>query len=59
MKVEVTEKEIIVRVPRINPPRESSTGKSYLLGSTGGFKESETLVDGKPVSANVVVMVSK
>lgn len=60
LNVSVEGNDLVIRVPMNKAPKESSTGKMKLYGSSGGFvtcPEDITSPDGKPLSINVVVGV--
>ena len=57
MKIEVTDKEIIIHAPRIN--EVSKSGKSLLLATSRGNLTTSEMVDGKPVVVGLNVYVSK
>uniref|UniRef100_A0A6M3LBY8 Uncharacterized protein n=1 Tax=viral metagenome TaxID=1070528 RepID=A0A6M3LBY8_9ZZZZ len=56
MKTTMTDTTITITLPRI-PPRRSSTGKSELIGTTGGYVATDLDVDGKLVKASVNVII--
>lgn len=58
MQVEVTDSEVIIRLPRINPPKPSSTGKSLLVATTNGNKPTTATVADKPVVVSVNAYIS-
>jgi hypothetical protein len=51
MKVSLSKdnKSIIIELPLITPPRASTSGKTLLVATTAGNKESEVEVNGKHV----------
>jgi hypothetical protein len=51
------EKGKLVISLRLKRPRLSASGKSYVIGSTRGFKKSGVRIKGKPVhfSANAII----
>jgi len=59
MKVEVNADEVIIRIPRINPPRESKSAKSWTIATTQGIIQTDVVVDGKPLNVGVNCYISK
>lgn len=51
MKVTVDEKKhlLIVEVPLISPPRPSGSGRTLLVATTAGNKESEVVINNQNV----------
>ena len=49
MKVEIVGKNLVITLPMNATPESSTSGKSLIIASTGGNKESEIKVNGKPV----------
>lgn len=49
MKVEIVGKNLVITLPMNAPPKPSTSGKSLIIASTEGNKESEIKVNGKPV----------
>lgn len=51
MKVSLSkdQKSLIVELPLISPPKTSSSGKTLLVATTGGNKETEVEVNGQLV----------
>ncbi len=46
--------EFVIRIPKTTPML-SSTEKTFALASSGGFSGTGIVIDGKPVSASVIV----
>lgn len=57
MQVEVNDKEVVIRLPRMN--EVSKSGKSILLASSGGNKTTTTVVNGQSVVIGVNVYIPK
>ena len=51
--VEVKGNKLVITLPLINPPRESSSGKTLLVATTGGNKETNLKIKGKSVIVGV------
>jgi len=51
MKVSIdkTKKTITIELPLISPPRESGSGKTLLVASTGGNKETDAVINDQSV----------
>lgn len=58
MKVTIKDNVLVVEIP-LEEPRESSTGKSLIVASTGGFQKTDLLVSGKTLTINLTAMVKK
>lgn len=50
MKVEIKDKQIIITLDLINPPKPSASGKTLVVASTFGNQVSTATVNGKPVT---------
>lgn len=50
MKVEIVGKNLVITLPMNATPIPSGSGKSLIVASTGGNKESEVTVNGKKVT---------
>jgi hypothetical protein len=55
--VTIENNEVVIRLPLNDKPQLTSTGKSFMLASTGGWKPTTTVHQGKTVSVNVNVIV--
>lgn len=49
MKVEIVKGELIIRIPVNKKPVPSTSGKTLIVASTRGNKETECVVNGKNV----------
>ena len=56
MKVEVTESEVIIRLPR-QAPTPSKSGKALLVAHSHGYQKTTQTVDGKPLSVNAMATI--
>lgn len=56
MKVEITNNEVVIRLP-LTKPILSSTGKTFSIASTHGWQTTETVHEGKRVKLNVNVAI--
>jgi hypothetical protein len=45
-------KVLVIEIP-MNAPRESKSGNTLLVASTGGFAVTDAKVDGKPIKVSV------
>lgn len=59
MQIQVTDKEVIIRLPRINPPSLTKSGKSLMVATTSGIVTSTESVDGKPLHVGINIFVDK
>lgn len=59
MNVKIEGKELVIRIPVNDPLEPSSTGKTLLVASTHGNKETDTLVDGTKVIVSVNAYIKK
>lgn len=50
MKVRIENGELVVRIPLNQPPVPSTSGKTLVVASTRGNKQTEVEVDGQPVT---------
>lgn len=48
--------ELVIRLP-LGKPRPSSTGKTLVVATTGGFSATDAELDGRRVSVNVTATV--
>lgn len=48
MKVEKKNDDLVITIP-LTGPRPSTSGKTLVVASSGGNKETGVLIDGKPV----------
>lgn len=53
MKAEIKNGTLVVTISLEPKPRPSSSGKTLLVASTGGFVTTEAEVDGKPVRVSL------
>jgi hypothetical protein len=51
--------ELVIRLPLNEKPVLSSTGKSLVVASSHGNKQTEAKVDGKPVIVGVNAYIAK
>lgn len=49
MKVTIEGKELVIRIPMQIPPQPSATGKTLVVASSRGNKETDAVVQGKQV----------
>jgi hypothetical protein len=49
LEVTAEDEKLIITLPRFDPPTRSSSGKSFLIATTGGVKRTSFLVNGLPV----------
>jgi hypothetical protein len=48
MKVEITGNNLVITIP-LQAPTPSASGKTLVVATTSGNKETEVKIDGKPV----------
>lgn len=58
MKATIKDNILYIEIP-METPRESSTGKSLIVASTGGFEKTPLQVEGKQLTINLTAMVKK
>ena len=56
MKTTIKDGKLIIEID-LQKPTLSSTGKSYVVASSGGFKSTGAEIDGKTVSVNITAIV--
>ena len=59
MQAELKDGKLIITLDVANPPRPSTSGKTLLVASTGGFKPTTVEIKGKTVSVSVNATVKK
>lgn len=52
MNATIKGNNLVIEIP-LTPARPSSTGKTFLVATTGGYAKTTAVVDGKPVSISV------
>ena len=58
MKVTVEGNELVIRLP-LQTPRPSASGKTMVVATSGGNKQTTAEVNGKPVTVGVNAYTSK
>ena len=53
MKVEIKDKQIIITLDVIDPPKPSASGKTLVIGSSFGNQTSQAVFNGKSVVVGV------
>ena len=51
--------ELVLRIPMNDNPERSASGKTLVVASTYGNKETDCIVDGKKVTVGVNAYISK
>lgn len=59
MKVKTQDGKLVIEIELEHTPRPSASGKTLVVASTGGFKVTDAVVDGKPVSLSINAIVPK
>jgi hypothetical protein len=59
MKVTIEGGELVIRLPLNQPPVSSASGKTLVVASTRGNRQSEAVIDGRPVVVGVNAYVAK
>ena len=59
MTAKIKEGKLIVEVEVIQPPRPSTSGKTLIVSSTGGFVATEAMINGQPVSVSLNATIRK
>jgi hypothetical protein len=49
---------LVIKIP-LSPPRDSSTGKTKIVASTGGNITTTVMVQGKPVKVSLNAIIAK
>lgn len=49
MKAEIVGTNLVITIPISQDPQPSASGKTLIVASSGGNKETDCLVQGKPV----------
>ncbi|MEI6165943.1 MAG: hypothetical protein WCS52_02000 [bacterium] len=57
IEVKIEGNKVIITADISNPPVVSKTGKSCLIVSSGGIKNTDAMFNGRPVSIGLNVMV--
>ena len=55
MQVEEKGTNYVITIPKNKVPVESSSGKSFILASSGGFSQTGLSLGDSPISANVTL----
>ena len=58
-KAEIQDNNLIITVPLEDPPKESKSGKTFVVASTHGFSSTDAKVEGKPVWISVNATIKK
>jgi hypothetical protein len=56
MKTTIKGKTLFLEIP-LQKPTLSKTGKSHIVASTGGFKPTTAMIDGKPLKIAVNAII--
>lgn len=59
MKVTIEGNELVIRLPLNSTPRPSATGKSLVVASSGGNKQTEATISGQPVIVGVNAYIER
>jgi len=59
MTAEVKDGVLLIEIPLERKPRPSTSGKTLLVASTGGFRTTEAEVQGQKVKISVNATISK
>jgi hypothetical protein len=55
MNVTETKTDYVITIPKHAKPVQSSSGKSFILASSGGFSQTGLSLGDSPISANVTL----
>lgn len=58
MKVTVEGTDLVIRIP-LQTPRPSASGKTLVVATSGGNKQTAAEVNGKPVTVGVNAYINK
>ncbi len=58
MKVTIENSELVIRIP-LERPTLSSSGKTLVVASSRGNKETTAMVDGKPITIGLNAYIKK
>jgi hypothetical protein len=53
MQAKIQDNRLIIAIDLIQPPRESASGKTLVVATTGGFEVSDVEQDGSTISVSV------
>lgn len=59
MKVEVVGNNLVITIPIAQDPQPSASGKTLIVATSGGNKETDVLVQGKKVVVGLNAYVKK
>jgi hypothetical protein len=59
VKVSIERGELVIRLPLIQPPALSASGKTLVVASTRGNQKTEAVIDGQPVIIGVTAYIAK
>ena len=59
MKATIEGNELVIRLPLNRPPVPSSSGKTLVVASTRGNRQTDAVIDGRPVVVGVNAYVAK
>jgi hypothetical protein len=59
MKVSIEDSELVIRLPLKQPPVPSASGKTLVVASTRGNRQTDAVIDGRPVVVGVNAYIAK
>jgi hypothetical protein len=59
VKVSIEGGELVIRLPLNQPPVPSASGKTLVVASTRGNRQTDAVIDGRPVVVGVNAYVAK
>jgi hypothetical protein len=59
VKVSIENGELVIRLPLNQPPIPSASGKTLVVASTRGNRQTDAVIDGRPVVVGVNAYVAK
>ena len=59
MQVTIEGNELVIRIPMLETPTKSKSGKTMLVATSGGNVTSEATVNGKPITVGLNAYIAK
>lgn len=59
MQVTIEGNKLVIRIPLLEKPTKSKSGKTLLVATSGGNVVSDALVEGKPITVGLNAYISK
>jgi len=59
MQVSIEGNELVIRIPMLDAPTKSKSGKTLLVATSGGNVVSDAMVNGKPITIGLNAYIAK